>query len=135
MNIGGKEIKVIAIDFDGTIIPKGLYPNVGEPLPFAIETIHGLMSFDKSKCKIVLWSCRDKDSDPNAYNNMIKFCEKHGLVFDAINDNIEEFKAAGVKSRKIIADLYIDDNSIPINENNNWERIFKALHTDTKETQ
>lgn len=102
--------KVVAVDFDGTIVEGNNYPDVGNPIPNAIDTIKLLME-DKD-ILLILWSCRDINSDPEAFHNMIKFCAKNGLNrFDAINDNVKPARDKNVKCRKVIADLYIDDNT------------------------
>lgn len=102
--------KVVAVDFDGTIVEGNNYPDVGNPIPNAIDTIKLLME-DKD-ILLILWSCRDINSDPEAFHNMVKFCAKNGLNrFDAINDNVKPARDKNVKCRKVIADLYIDDNT------------------------
>jgi hypothetical protein len=97
-------VKVIAVDFDGTLV-KNEYPQIGTPI---------LATFDLCKraqergLKVILWTCRTGELLQNA----IDFCESRGLVFDAVNDNVDEVKAwLDGKPRKIYADLYIDDRS------------------------
>ena len=41
---------------------------------------------------------------------MIKFIDSKDLHFDAINDNLDDYKKRGFKCRKIFANLYIDDS-------------------------
>lgn len=121
-NIGKHEFDftVVAIDFDGTLISGHTYPqaNVQNAITYMVSLVKMLMA--EKNIKIILWSCRDKDSDEYAYNNMINFCNYYGLKFDAINDNIKEYKDIGVNCRKIIADMYIDDLTIhPFNAMSN----------------
>ena len=60
--------------------------------------------------KVVLWTCRCGEHLDEA----VKWCKEQGLIFDAVNDNIPEATARfGDNSRKIYADYYIDDKSIP----------------------
>ena len=43
----------------------------------------------------------------------VNFCREHGLYFDAVNENIPEVVALyGGDSRKVCADVYIDDKSV-----------------------
>ena len=116
-NIGRHKFNfdVIAVDFDGTLIRGGQYPyaDVREVNCEMVSLVKYWMGC--SNIKLVLWSCRDINSDPKAYANMIRFCKYYGLEFDAINDNIQEYKDVGVKCRKIIADIYVDDNSASLN--------------------
>ena len=40
----------------------------------------------------------------------VKFIDSKDLHFDAINDNLDDYKKHGFKCRKIFANLYIDDS-------------------------
>ena len=58
--------------------------------------------------KVILWTCRVGEDLEKAVN----WCKEHGLEFDAINDNLPEIKKAfSTDSRKIFANLYIDDRA------------------------
>jgi len=110
----GYPFTVIAVDFDGTIIKRGDFPKAEHPIPGAVETLKKLMSVGANKFRFILWSSRDeKDTKTDCYKPMIEFIEKYGLKFDAINDNIPEYKNDGIVSRKVIADCYIDDHAFP----------------------
>ena len=110
----------IAIDFDGTIV-EHKFPAIGKELPFAIET---LKSLQKKGHKLILWTYRaGKELD-----EAIDFCHKRGLVFYAVNKNYPEEKLTEKISRKILADLYIDDRNyggMP-----NWTDIHQNLHPE-----
>ena len=43
----------IAIDFDGTIVEHA-YPEIGHPIPFAIET---LLQLQEDGHRLILWTC------------------------------------------------------------------------------
>ena len=45
----------IAVDFDGTIV-EHRYPQIGEEIPFAIETLKMLI---KDRHRLILWSVRE----------------------------------------------------------------------------
>lgn len=111
---------VIAVDFDGTIV-KHKYPAIGKEIPYAVECLKLLQQRGH---KIILWTYRSGKDLEKAVN----FCEKRGLFFHAVNNNYEEEKFDGTTSRKIYADIYIDDrNILGIPE---WEKIFELLSQD-----
>nr|WP_319509360.1 HAD hydrolase family protein [uncultured Draconibacterium sp.] len=112
---------VIAVDFDGTIV-KHKYPAIGKEIPYAIETLKLIQSKGH---KIILWTYRSgKELD-----KAVDFCKKKGLFFHAINNNFEGEEFDNTYSRKIYADIYIDDrNILGIPE---WEKIYHLL-TDAK---
>lgn len=101
-----KDKKIVAIDFDGTItlkdnrlwIGKNKYTNdLMEPNTEIIESIQK----NRDKIYLILWSCRVG----KALRNAVKFCSDNGIYFDAVNKNIVRYPS----SRKIMADIYIDD--------------------------
>lgn len=95
--------KIIAIDFDGTLV-KNKFPEIGEINPHVWSAA---LRAKAAGIKIILWTSRTGD----VLNKAIQFCIDHGLTFDAINDNIPEVKALGWDARKVFATLYIDDRS------------------------
>ena len=97
---------IIAVDFDGTLITDNTWPDVqGKPNDQLF--IH-LINERKNGNKIILNTCRCGEHLLPA----VEFCRDHGLEFDAINENLPELIAAyGSDSRKISADIYIDDNA------------------------
>ena len=97
---------IIAVDFDGTICTDE-YPKIGSPNKFLIAA---LIEAQHQEAKIILWTCRSGDQIKKA----VDWCEKYGLIFDAVNENVEEaIQKFGGDSRKIYADLYIDDKASP----------------------
>ena len=101
----------IAVDFDGTIIKGGQYPDAKNPIPHAIDCLKRLSGSDK--VRLILWSCRDHESDTAAFDNMMRFLDEQGIHFDAVNDNLPEIvELYGTNSRKITCDYYIDDKAV-----------------------
>ena len=99
-----KSYQIIAVDFDGTLCIDS-YPNIGFPNLPLIFLLKQMKAQDK---KIILWTCRCGRYLAEAVN----WCENFGLEFDAVNDNVEEIiEKYGSNSRKIYADVYIDDKS------------------------
>jgi hydroxymethylpyrimidine pyrophosphatase-like HAD family hydrolase len=109
---------IIAVDFDGTIV-KHRYPAIGKELPFAIETIKALQ---QKQHQIILWTFRSGKKLDEAVN----FCKKRGIEFYAVNKSYPEEEYDESVSRKINADLFIDDRNIggfP-----GWGEIYHMLY-------
>jgi len=96
---------LIAVDFDGTIVQHE-YPRIGKELPFAIETLKRLQS--EFQHQLVLWTVRDGKQLEEA----VEFCRVRGLEFYAINASYPEETYQEGMSRKVNADLFIDDRSL-----------------------
>ncbi len=94
---------VIAVDFDGTIV-EHRYPRIGAEIPFAVETLKLIQT--ELKHTLILWTVREGELLEEA----MKFCTDRGLYFYAINSN-EPGSRKGEHSRKIVADLYLDDRN------------------------
>jgi hydroxymethylpyrimidine pyrophosphatase-like HAD family hydrolase len=94
----------IAIDFDGTIV-EHTFPSIGKEKLFAIDTMRELM---KQNHQLILWTSRvGKELD-----EAIDFCRERGVEFYAINKNYPEEVYDETVSRKIVADVYIDDRNL-----------------------
>ncbi|WP_372753582.1 BT0820 family HAD-type phosphatase [Labilibaculum sp.] len=92
---------IIAVDFDGTIV-EHKYPNIGREIPFAITSLKMLQ---ENGHRIILWTYRAGKELEEA----VQFCSSHGLEFYAVNKNYPEEVFDESISRKIKADMYIDD--------------------------
>ena len=95
---------IIAVDFDGTLC-ENAFPEIGKPNAYLIYSLKGKQLLGD---KLILWTCRTGECLMKA----IDFCSNYGLYFDAINENLPEtLEMFGGDSRKIHADIYIDDKS------------------------
>jgi hypothetical protein len=95
---------IIAVDFDGTLVEHE-YPRIGKEKLFAFETLRELQ---KQKHQIILWTIRTgKELD-----EALEFCRARGIEFYAVNKSYPEEKFDDTVSRKIMADIYIDDRNI-----------------------
>lgn len=96
----------IAVDFDGTIVTHR-YPEIGEELPFATETLRMLIA---DRHKLILWSVREG----KLLDDAIQWCRERGVEFYAVNKDYPEEKVEYNNhfSRKIKADIFIDDRNI-----------------------
>ena len=111
---------LIAVDFDGTIV-EHRYPHIGKELPFAIASLKRLQ---EEGHRLILWTAREG----KLLQDAIDFCENRGLEFFAINSNYpgEEVDEAGIRARKLHADLFIDDRAVgglP-----DWGAIYQVVH-------
>ena len=114
-----RKYKVIAVDFDETI-GFGTWPTCIRGRQNKV-----LMKWLKKRRdmgdKIILWTCRE-DFGGKRFNDWmykeeaVKFCRDRGLVFDHVNENDGETpEERSQYSRKVNADVYIDDKAIPFN--------------------
>lgn len=94
---------IIAVDFDGTVV-EHKYPKIGDPIPFAIET---LLQLQKEGHTLLMWSVREGELLQEA----IDYCASKGLHYYAANKNHPEEDPA-TASRKLDADLFIDDRNV-----------------------
>ena len=92
---------IVAVDFDGTLSLDAQYPNIGR---FNTPLYEALMKLRGIGWSIVLWTCREGKELKEA----VIWCANNGLEFDAINENPPEVP---FKSRKVVADMYIDDRA------------------------
>lgn len=98
---------VIAVDFDGTIV-EHKYPKIGEEIPFATQTLQMLI---KDGHRLILWSVREGALLQEA----VDWCHQRGVDFWAVNRDYPEENGAESNnhfSRKLKADLFIDDRNI-----------------------
>ncbi|MFV0564241.1 MAG: BT0820 family HAD-type phosphatase [Flavobacteriaceae bacterium] len=109
--------KIIAVDFDGTIV-EDAYPKIGKPLTFAFDTLKMLQ---KQGFRLVLWTYRyGKELD-----EAVAFCQSNGVVFYAVNQSYPDEEYSNERSRKIHADIFIDDRNI--GGMKGWGEIYHEL--------
>lgn len=110
----------IAVDFDGTIVYHK-YPSIGKEKPFAVDTLKMLAADGH---KLILWTVRSGELLKDA----LDWCEARGLRFYAVNSNAPAgglFEGRDEGSRKISADVYIDDanlGGLP-----EWGKIYEII--------
>lgn len=95
---------IIGVDFDGTIV-EDRYPNIGKPRIFAFETLKRLQDDGH---RLILWTYRSGKTLDEA----VEFCKQNGITFYAVNKSFPEEEFDNTKSRKINADVFIDDRNI-----------------------
>lgn len=120
VNLDGK---IIAVDFDGTIV-EHKYPAIGKEMLFAFSTLRALQSKGH---RIILWTYRKGDKLQEA----VDFCKENGFEFYAVNENYPGEIKEGDFSRKLAADIFIDDRNV--GGFLGWDVVWQTLHPDGKE--
>ena len=108
---------IIAVDFDGTIVDDA-YTKIGKEIIFAIYTLKKLQSEGH---RLILWTYRHG----KRLDEAVAFCKENNLEFYAINKNFPEEEYDQKYSRKINADLFIDDRNV--GGFLGWTEIHKAI--------
>ncbi len=124
----------IAVDFDGTIVTHK-YPEIGEELPFATETLKMLI---EDRHKLILWTVREGELLQQA----VDWCKERGVNFFAINKDYPEETIENNNhfSRKLKVDMWIDDRNVGglpdwgtiykmISERKTWEEVMVTSNT------
>lgn len=95
----------IAVDFDGTLC-ENKWPDIGNA---NLELIEQLKYAKRKGAKLILWTCRSGEYLDTA----VAWCASYGLKFDAVNENLPEvIEKFGEDTRKIVANIYLDDKAI-----------------------
>jgi hypothetical protein len=95
---------IIAVDFDGTIV-EHRYPAIGKEKFFAFETLRALQ---KDGHQLILWTYRNGD----LLDKAVEYCRSKGVEFYAVNSSYPNEELEPGQSRKIHADLFIDDRIV-----------------------
>lgn len=112
--------KVIAVDFDGTIV-EHKFPDIGREMLFAFATLKALQ---QKGHKLILWTIRTGDT----LNAAVEFCRKNGVEFYAVNKNYPEEEVDAKISRKLNADIFIDDRNL--GGFIGWSEVWQMLHPE-----
>ncbi len=121
---------IIAVDFDGTIV-EHKYPEIGQEVPFAIDTLKMLI---KDQHRLILWSVREGA----LLDEAVEWCRARGVEFYAVNKDYpeEEKEKNNHFSRKLKADFFIDDRNVGglpewgqiyqmISQNKTYRQLFR----------
>lgn len=112
--------KVIAVDFDGTIV-EHKFPAIGKEMLFAFATLKALQ---QKGHKLILWTIRTGQTLEEA----VEFCKKNGVEFYAVNKNYPEEEQDAKISRKLNADVFIDDRNL--GGFIGWSEVWQMLHPE-----
>jgi len=111
------ETITIAVDFDGTIVEDD-YPKIGRAKLFAFDT---LLKLQEKGHRLILWTYRKGEMLEEA----VAFCKENGVIFYAVNKSFPEEEFDPKYSRKINADIFIDDRNI--GGMLGWGEIYQEL--------
>ena len=105
---------LVAIDFDGTLTEseRNLYDYTIDK-----KAIKYVKAMQRHGAKIILWTCREDKLLVNAISSLYK----NGLICDYINEG----NGKRPDSRKVNADIYIDDKACLTKIN--WKKYYKAV--------
>ena len=113
----------IAIDFDGTIVEHN-YPDIGKLLPRADLFMRKL---EADGHHIIIWTCREGAEAEKAK----EFLKSSNIPFHSFNDNNPEHtKSYNNNSRKVYADIYIDDRDW--DSVISWGNIYESIRTKAR---
>ena len=106
---------VIAVDFDGCITEKNIFPEIGKIREHVEDAIRNLQNAGH---KVVLWTCRE-----GKYLDEARvFLRLNGIELDGFN-----YSPYQLQSRKIVADVYIDDKNVFMVDDVDWYKIEKYI--------
>lgn len=110
---------IISVDFDGCLV-YDCFPEIGDLKPFAAEVMKKWL---EDGHYIIINSCRAGDRE----KDMREFLNHYKIFYDSINNNLKErILQYGSDTRKISADLYIDDKNI-FCQNIDWLAIEREV--------
>lgn len=112
--------KIIAIDFDGTIVEHD-YPKIGKEMMFAFATIKELQ---KKGHKLILFTYRTG----SLLQEAVDYCKQNGVEFYAVNNNYPEETPNDNLPRKLNADIFIDDRNV--GGFLGWSAVWQILHPE-----
>lgn len=99
--------RIIGVDFDGTLaISRGTYPEITGQIT---EILDYVTEEQAKGAYVILITMREGKELEDA----VKWCRDRGLVFDAVNDNLDFMKEFFHNNpRKIFCTEYIDDTNL-----------------------
>ena len=116
-----KRAPIWAVDFEGTLTTRRKFPDIGPPNVSVIEL---LKMARLQGVRVILWTCREG----NYLTEAVEWCKDLGLEFDAVNENIPEaIEYLGRNTRKVLADLYIDDKSFHFWGEDGEKRLWQLV--------
>ena len=96
---------IVAVDFDGTLQVKDAHGKLVPNIKLMTQLAAGQSRGDI----VILWTCREGKRLAEAVN----YCRRHGFCPNYVNCNAPAaVRMMGHDSRKIYADVYIDDKNV-----------------------
>ena len=111
---------ILAIDFDGTVCEEKEYPDFGDFLPGAVETLKKLASQGHT---LLLWTCRTGEEAQRVFQH----CLDAGIPFVTVNQGMYDGTVHDYK--KILADIYIENKDISFFRRGviDWPYIYDTI--------
>jgi hypothetical protein len=101
--------RVLAVDFDGSLCVHA-FPNIGIVTP-RHELVHRLVRhLHKLGWVIVLWTCREDVQEGAYLSQALAWCKAMNIPIDYANEYPHP-DFGGFASRKVYADIYLDDKA------------------------
>lgn len=95
---------IIAVDFDGTIV-EHMFPDVGDPVPGAIEWMR---RWQAQGAKLILWTMRSPGQEfGDVLAQAVAYCRENGVEFWGVCENPDQ--KSWTSSPKAYANIYVDD--------------------------
>lgn len=138
---GKRRTARIAVDFDGTIATRS-WPDIDKDTRVNRVLVDWLKKRrNEYGDELMLWTCREnygglRFPDREYLNDAVQFCTRNCLFFQGTNRNPGEAYGeylSGSKNwgRKLCADAYIDDRSLPFDPDGRlaglWWRLYLFL--------
>jgi hypothetical protein len=98
--------ETFGIDFDGTIVTDGVFPEIGNLKPHAKRVIDKIVEHGG---RVAIWTCR------SGYREMLvrDWLIDNQIPFETLNEPFADVvEIYGNGGRKIFCDVYIDDRSL-----------------------
>lgn len=123
---------IFAIDFDGTCV-EHLYPNVGQDLEGAVETLKALTD---NGHQLILLTMRGSEPSPvnedkTVLDDAVQWFNDRNIPLYAVNENPTQRR--WTDSPKVYAHIYIDDANLGCPRNQygvDWKRINLMLKNE-----
>lgn len=113
--------RIAVVDFDGTIVQHA-FPDIGEPIEGAIETLKELKN---AGWHLILNTYREDEKKRKYLTEAVEWCKAQGVEFAGVNASPRELYFRDEGGRKPYGDVYIDDRNfggLP-----NWDAIRRVL--------
>lgn len=115
---------IVAVDYDGTLIPNHVFPATAKLVPGALEFMHKLRN---AGVTIIIWTCREYEPLEDCLISLIE----QEVPFDYVNaPDVTHLEEHGFRdTRKVYADLYVDDRGIAglPTWDQCWERVQQEM--------
>lgn len=118
---------ILAIGFDGTIVEHE-YPYVGIFRKNALTVLRRLAD---EGFIIIIWTCRNKEKNDKAFQEMVDHLEVKNIKYHYINENTKEVIESFGETRKVLANIYIDDRQVG-GLPDDWEDIYQLIKKDER---